>query len=340
MTKLNRLYSPPTEPLADPQTLAHSAALVMAERERILATLAIQSASDPLNGRPQLSPSDELILGVTDPDFVSSPALLQHELDQRKQVLELRHELAFRDEESGWDLSDVEAAEHDLEIFRRQEIDSYLSSGAAHVLCCDESGYQLRTRERRIQAEAELVTARKQHEELLSSVPQLVRDRVARRLRRLEDSEAGRAVAEAESRVKAAEDVIVRYDITFDRGCRSTLPSWSDGRIKAEWLPYLIANCPTAIRNEPDGGQSIDGAVADKHISYLKETGINQLRSDLDSRRRDFNHEVAAAERVLRSWAGFGVVDLAALQELLDEEDAIERKERVDLLMQPVSTGF
>jgi hypothetical protein len=300
----------------------------MAERERIMATLTSQRASGKFKGPLQLSRPDELILGVTDPDFVSSSALLQHELDQRKHVLELRHELALRDEESGWDLWGVEAAEHALESFRMQEIDSYLSSGATRVFSCDESGYQLQTRERRIQAEAELVTARKQHEKLLSSVPQLVRDCVARRLRRLKDSDVGRAVDNAESRVKAAEEAIMMYDVTFGSQHPISTSSWENETTKAAWLPYLTAYCPHAVHDDPDGGPTIDGDIVAKHVSVLRGTGIRQLRSDLVLRQALLRNEAEKAARVVTLWAGYGQLDLAALRELLREDVAVKGYDR------------
>lgn len=323
----NLLDSAPTEPLADPQTVARAVALVLAVSERTLNTKRIERASGALHGRPELSAVEQLVLGITNSELAKSPALLNHELDGRDRVHDLRDELASRDEYGIWDFSDFEGAEHDLELAQKWEIHAYTCTGSSPFSPHDETGSRLTTRDRRIQADAERITARKQEEALRNSVPPLLRDCVARRVRRVKNSDVGRAVEEAERRVNAAEEVIKMYDDTFHGSFWRTTPTWADDGIKVKWLPYLSANCPKAIRNEPEGGPTIDVAVAEKHIAYLKGTGIRQLRSDLYSRRNDLQHEVEEAERVLRRLAGDGHVDLAALQELFEEDVAVERTE-------------
>lgn len=326
-------YSPSIEPSVDPEAVAEAVALVTANRERIMATLTSQRASGQLKGRPQLPRPDELVLELINPELLKSLALLEDDLDRRQRVHELRQELeSSREVDDPDDLPDIESAEVELELARKWEIHSYSSTGDSPLNSCDESGFRLRMRDQRIQAEAKLDTARKQKEVLLSSVSPLVRDCVARRLRRLEDSDVGRAVDDAESRVKAAEEAVMMYDVTFGSQHPISTCSWDNEAIKAAWLPYLTAHCPQAIHNEPDGAQTIDGDVVGKHVSVLRTTGIGQLRFDLYSRQISFRCQAEKAARVETLWAGDGRLDLAALRELLREDVAVDREERYDPL--------
>jgi hypothetical protein len=268
----------------------------------------VQYEKDPLPDDLHLSAEQAKTLEKLDVNLVNHPPVLELAVSRQRDALAVRKagvvNLVARIET----LEAVADGAAEAEVKALCRI--HASETASEVSAWDADFRA--ERKTRLEAESELAELRDKYQTLTAAVPVLAQAHTARRRRRIEASGVAQTVRDARADITQVLKILPRYAMR---------QSWEIEAHCGEWWPYLRAKLPSAIIETYQEGLRIDGDVVDAHIKYLLADGIDNLYEIYNACRNALRREVRDCEKVVRTLAETGRVEVDALTDLLASDE-------------------